>query len=299
MPKPLASGSLLGFFALTFAVTETCFIAAAALSQRLPPGAGPGAGIRALVLLGTFAPAFVALGLTARSAGRAGVRALVGRMFRWQVRARWYLFAIGYFAAIKLSVALLHRLVTGAWPRFGELPWYWMLAATVFSTVVGGQSGEELGWRGYALPRLAERFGLGAASVVLGVIWASWHLPLFYLKGADTYGQSFPLYLLQVVAISVAMAWLWWRTDGSLLLTMLMHAAINNTKDLVPSIVRTAANPFALSTSRTAWLGAALLWVAAAYFLVRMRRVTGLAAPGTGAPATAEQDSLIPGRHAR
>jgi hypothetical protein len=80
---------------------------------------------------------------------------------------------------------------------------------------------------------------------------------------------------------------------------MLMHAAINNTKDLVPSIVRTAANPFALSTSRTAWLGAALLWVAAAYFLVRMRRVTGLAAPGAVGPANSDRDSPIPGRQAR
>jgi membrane protease YdiL (CAAX protease family) len=294
-----APGSLLIFFALTFAVTEACFIAAAALSQGLPAGAGPGLGINALGLLGTFAPAFVALGLTARAEGRDGVRALLGRMFHWQVRARWYVFAVGYFAAIKLAVALLHRWVTGAWPRFGELPWYLMLAATVFSTVVGGQSGEELGWRGYALPRLAARFGLGGASVILGVIWACWHLPLFYLKGADTYGQSFPVFLLQAVAISVAMAWLWWRTNGSLLLTMLMHAAINNTKDIVPSAVRAASDPFALSTSRTAWLSAALLWVAAVYFLVRMRRVTGLEGPGAGALESSRQDAVIPGRQPR
>jgi hypothetical protein len=53
------------------------------------------------------------------------------------------------------------------------------------------------GWRGYALPRLAERFGLGGASVVLGVLWATWHLPLFFFPGADTENQSFPVYLLE------------------------------------------------------------------------------------------------------
>jgi len=99
----------------------------------------------------------------------------------------------------------------------------------VLSTPV--QAGEEVGWRGYALPRLAERLGLPWASVALGVIWACWHLRLFFLfDGADTFGQSFPVYLLSVTALSVAMAWLYWRTGASLLATMLLHAAVNNTK---------------------------------------------------------------------
>ena len=145
-----------------------------------------------------------------------------------------------------------------------------MAGAIVISTWV--QAGEEIGWRGYALPRLSDGFGLAPASVVLGIIWATWHLPLFLIPGADTFGQSFPLHLLQVTALSVAMAWLYWRTEGSLLLVMLLHAAVNNTKDIVPSAVPGARNPFALSTSLVAWITVALLWIAAAYFLVRMRK---------------------------
>ena len=265
-------GSLLGFFALTYVVSWTFFIAAVALSAGVPPGAGLRPGVGTLVLLGTFAPSLVAIGLTARAEGGAGVRALLGRLFEWRVSARWYVFAVSYMAAIKLTVALVHRLVTGAWPRFGFDAWYLMIAATVFSTVIGGQSGEEVGWRGYALPRLAARLGLGGASIVLGVIWASWHLPLFFLQGADTAGQSFPAYLLQVTALSVAIAWLYWHANGSLLLTMLMHSAINNTKDIVPAVARTATNPFWPSASLMSWLGAAVLWIAAACFLVRMRK---------------------------
>jgi uncharacterized protein len=173
-------------------------------------------------------------------------------------------------AAIKLAAALLHRLVTGSWPRFGDAAWYLMLAATVFSTVVGGQAGEEIGWRGYALARLAARFGLARGSVLLGVIWASWHLPLFFIPGTDTNGQSFPVYLLAVTPLSVAVAWLYCRTNGSLLLTMLMHAAINNTTGIVPSMAKTTTNPFVLSTSLVGWLSVALLWIAAGYFVVRM-----------------------------
>ena len=123
-------------------------------------------------------------------------------------------------------------------------------------------------------PRLAARWGLAGASILLGVIWASWHLPLFYVPGTDTYGQSFPMYLLQVTALSVAIAWLYWRTQGSLLLTMLMHAAINNT-NLVPAGAKVPGNPLGMSHSLAAWLTLALLWIPAAYFLVRMRGSTG------------------------
>lgn len=267
---------MLAFFALTFAVSETCFIAAAAWSRGLTPGSAPGFAPQAVILLGTFAPALVALALTARAEGMDGVRALLGRLFKWDVGGWCYLFALGYMIAFKLSLAMVLRLTSGAWPRFGDTPWYLLIAATLLSTVVGGQAGEEIGWRGYALPRLTARFGLGGASVVLGVIWACWHLPLFYLHGADKYGQSFPVYLLQMVALSVAMAWLYWRTNGSLLLTMIMHAAVNNTKDIVPTIARIAANPLLPEASRMSWLGAAVLWIVAAGFLVGMRNVRSI-----------------------
>jgi membrane protease YdiL (CAAX protease family) len=270
--KRSSSGSLLAFFALTYAVTEPSFIAAAAMSRNLSPGADLGLGIQALILLGTFAPSMVALALTARDEGGAGVRALLSRLFRWQVSARWYVFAASFTVVIKLTAALLHRLITGAWPRFGFDTWYVLVAATVISTMIGGQAGEEIGWRGYALPRLAARFGLAGASIVLGMIWALWHLPLFYLRGADTYGQSFPVYLLQVTALSIAIAWLYWHTSGSLLLTMLMHAAINNMTGIVPSVARPATNPFAPDASLLTWLTMAVLWLPAAYFLVRMRK---------------------------
>ncbi len=253
--------ALLKFLALTYAVTWTCWMAAAA---------APLAWLRGpLFLLGTIAPSLVALALTARAGGGKDARALLGRILHWQVDARWYVFAVGYIAAVKLAVALVHRAATGAWPRFGDTPLYIMVLAIVISTWV--QAGEEVGWRGYALPRMTARLGLARASLLLGVIWAVWHLPLFFIPEADTYNQSFPVYLLQVTALSVAMAWLYWKTGGSLLLTMIMHAAVNNTKDIVPSAAPAAMSPWTLSGSLVAWLTVALLWLCAAYFLVRMR----------------------------
>jgi membrane protease YdiL (CAAX protease family) len=260
---PIPGGSLGTFFVLTYAVTWTCFIAVAALtiSVRAPLGA-------LLVLLGAFAPGLVALWLTARAEGASGVRALLGRILRWRVAAQWYLFAAGYIAAIKLAVALVHRVAIGAWPPFGHEPWYVILAGIVMSTPF--QAGEEIGWRGYALPCLTLRFGLGRASVLLGVIWAAWHLPQFFIPESDTYGQSFFVFVLQVTALSVAMAWLYAHTNGSLLLVMLLHAAVNNSKDIVPSAVPGATNTLGLSGSLVAWLTVTLLWICAASFLARM-----------------------------
>jgi membrane protease YdiL (CAAX protease family) len=264
--------SILKFFSLTYLVSWILWFAAAAILR----GAAPQSlGFRAiggsLYLLGVFAPAFVALALTARAHGREGTLALLGQTIKWSVGARWYVFAVVYMAAVKLGVAIVDRIATGAWPAFGQTPLFIMAAVIVFSTPM--QAGEEIGWRGYALPRLSEGLGLSTASIALGVIWASWHLPFFFISGTDKSGQSFPVYLLSVIALSVAMAWLYWRTNGSLLLTMLMHAAVNNTKDIVPSAVSGATNAFSLSMSRVAWLSVAILWICAAYFLVRMRGV--------------------------
>jgi uncharacterized protein len=262
------TGSLLAFFLLTFAVMWTLWftVVAASISASIPPGV-------LLILLGAYSPSIVALALTARAEGAAGVRALLGRVVRWDVPAKWYVFAASYVAAIKLVAALIHRVAIGAWPRFGAEPLYLIPLAIAFSTPF--QAGEEIGWRGYALPRMAERFGLAHSSVLLGVIWGFWHLPQFFIPDADTYGQSFFVYVLQVTALSVAMAWLYAHTDGSLLPLMVMHAAVNNTKDIVPSAVPGGTSTFDLSASSTTvvgWLTVALLWICAAWFLARMQR---------------------------
>jgi uncharacterized protein len=256
--------SLLLFFAATFAIAWSCFIAVAVAH---PPSTLWG---QVLLYVGTFSPSYVALAVTYGTQGRRGARALFARVFQGNAAARWYVFAIGYFAAIKLSAALIQRVLTGQWPRFGTEPLYLIPFAIAISTPV--QAGEEIGWRGFALPRLATRLGLGPASVVLGGLWAVWHLPLFFVREADTFGQSFPMYALSVVAISVAMAMLYAKSDGGLLLPMLFHAAVNNTKDIVPSGTPGATNPFAVQASPVGWTAVALIWAFGIVMLAWMGR---------------------------
>jgi membrane protease YdiL (CAAX protease family) len=259
--------SLAAFFPCTFAVTWVLWLASAALSAPEHVGffgfRGP------LFLLGVFAPAIVALALTAHDEGRDGVARLLARIGRWRVNGRWYVFAVAYFAGIKLVAAAIVRAATGAWPPFGDTPWPLMLGAILLSTWV--QAGEELGWRGYALPRLARHLGLGGAGVLLGAIWALWHLPLFFLHGSGSDGQSFPIYLVLVTTISLAMAWLYWKTDGSLLLVMLMHASVNNTAPIVSAALPAPVGPFSFTASPVAWVTVGLSAAIAALLLARMR----------------------------
>ena len=255
---------LIAFFAAAYALAWTFFGLGALASGR--------AGLPSILFyLGAISPSLAAVAVAWYRDGVPGVTALLSRLFRWRVHWGWYVFAVAYFPAVKLGAALVHRLAFDTWPRFGDEAWYIMLVGTFAAVPLGGQAGEEVGWRGFALPRLANRLGLPAASVLLGLIWAAWHLPLFFIPGANTTGQSFPMYMVQVTALSVVLAWLYTNTDESLLLVTLMHSAVNQTVGIVPSALPGATNQFTLHASRIGWITAILLWATAAYFLVRLR----------------------------
>jgi len=175
---------------------------------------------------------------------------------------------------IRRGCALPSPLVIGRLPNRPRLRA--ILAATVLSTA--GQAGEEVGWRGYLLPRLTERIRLAPASLAVGMVWAVWHLPLFFASRADPNHQLFAFYVLQVTAYSIALAWLYWRTEGSLLLTMLMHSAFNNMKDIVSSGGVPSANPFTLDATFVLRFTVLLLWLVRVALLVGMRGVMHVSA---------------------
>jgi len=278
-------GSVFKFFAMTYLLTWSCWVPAVAIYKSAQ--AHPPAAAGALVLIGTFGPAIVALALIAYSGGRAGLTALLSHLLPSSAGPWWYVFAIMYMPAVKAAVALSHRFATGRWPVFGHEGPLVIAVAILASTPV--QAGEEIGWRGYALPRLAARFGLGRASILVGIVWGVWHLPLFFLPGADKYGQPFPVYVLGVTAFSVAIAWLYGHTQGCLLLTMLMHSASNQTIGIISDILQPGQKPVALGASLSFLLTIAWMWVAAAYFLLRMPALS-LSAVSPGATLTVQQD---------
>jgi len=257
---------LLLFFLIAFLFAWSLFIAANLLSANVQFSALS----QLLVFIGAISPGLVAISLTAITKGSEDVKLLIRRISFKNTGAIWYVFAITFIASIKLLAALVFFLLYDSWPPLGTTPVYAMLFALPISALT--QAGEEIGWRGYALPLMSKKFGLALSGILLGVIWAAWHLPLFYIPAADTFNQSFPVYLIQVTGLSVIMAWLLWKVNGNLLPLMVFHAAINNTKDIVPSASRASDSPFTLNASPIAWISLTLIWVAAVYAIYAMTR---------------------------
>ncbi|MEA5451873.1 CPBP family intramembrane glutamic endopeptidase [Leptolyngbya sp. CCNP1308] len=114
-----------------------------------------------------------------------------------------------------------------------------LLAVMNFGVLLlfGGPLGEEFGWRGYALPVLQERYSWRVASLILGIVWGAWHLPLFYM--ADTAQSHIPvgLFMVSTVALSVLFAWLFNHTGGSVLPALVLHTAVNAGGWVIPVMV--------------------------------------------------------------
>ena len=195
-----------------------------------------------------FGPATAAIVVAAVADGRAGLKDLLGRVVRWRVGARWYAVALGLPVILALAAAGLH-LALGARSsiEFGGLS---VLNFVVFVLIVG----EELGWRGYALPRLLARRSALAASLILGVLWGLWHLSTFFVPGAPQHGLPITAFLLLTVAYSVLFTWIYLHTGGSVLLATLFHGAINLSQGLLLG---------GLDPARTYWLLAAVYGLAA------------------------------------
>jgi membrane protease YdiL (CAAX protease family) len=171
--------------------------------------------------LALFGPAVAALIVAALADGRAGVGDLFRRLAIWRVAPGWYAVALGLPALLSLLVVGLGILLGApAQVRFSDLS---PLTLTLFVLVIG----EELGWRGFALPRLQARFGALGASLLLGLLWAAWHLPNQFIPGLEVYGYGFPAFTAYVVAMTVLFTWLANHTRESVLLAWLFHGAIN------------------------------------------------------------------------
>ena len=206
------------YFALAFAITW---------GLQLPALLGSPERYMALVGLGAFGPMFAAM-ITARVEGT-GVRALFRPLLVWRVSPLWYLAALLVPGGIFVVAAAAYNLAGHHEPLLylPDQPAF-MVAAVVFPF------GEEIGWRGFALPRLRDRYGPLAASVILGVLWTFWHIPMLTLQGVPP--VMYLVFVPFMVGGSVFFTWVYQHTRGSLLLAFLVHvgAHLNNPGHAMP-----------------------------------------------------------------
>ena len=186
------------------------------------------AQVLAVQILSANVPSVVAIVLTAIVLGRGALRKLLGRLLIWRVDPRWYLVVVLGPVALAGGAVGLNALVGGPAPSLG-MPLVSVAVFLAFSIFPGSAVGEEVGWRGYALPRLqAGRSALGAA-LILAPIWGMWHLPLFlagWLQG-DRTPALFAAFLVSAFAMSILLTWVYNSTGGSLLMVVLLHATAN------------------------------------------------------------------------
>jgi CAAX protease family protein len=195
------------------------------------------------------------------------VRDLGARLVRWRVGWQWYLVVILGPAAFSLAVAGLYALLGGSWAEAappalrGEATLALLPLFLMILTLTDGL-GEELAWRGFALPRLLTQHNALVASLILGVLWGLWHLPLVWTEGASMYQQPIWLFLLDITAKSVLFTWVFLHTRGSVLLVMLFHGATNQF-NVSPNLISTDDLTLPVLAAAAKWLLVVVVMVVA------------------------------------
>lgn len=192
------------------------------------------------IVVGSFGPA-VAGGVVTWLDGES-VRAWARQIVRWRVAPRWYLAAL-FLPLLVVSLASVGLVIldTDVDPSLISGRLSLVVGSYVFVALVGGGN-EEPGWRGFALPRLQNRYAPVPATLLLGVVWAFWHLPLLPADPDTVYGlvwlaaegPTIVLRILNIVGFAFLLTWIYNGT-GSVLLALLLHAGINTANStLVP-----------------------------------------------------------------
>jgi membrane protease YdiL (CAAX protease family) len=195
--------------------------------------------------LGAFGPLVAAVIVTAQESGRAGLRSLLGRILQWRVAPIWYGVALLgpillYLVALALEVVALGGQPPSLGSLIGVLP---LLVIITVYMVFFVALGEEVGWRGYALPALQARYGALLSSVILGALWTLWHLPLFF--NPDLHYSDLP-FILQVafqIPVAILFTWVFNSTGGSVLMAILMHAVLNASSRLWSAMPEYSVEP--------------------------------------------------------
>jgi membrane protease YdiL (CAAX protease family) len=240
---------LVAFFGLTFAITWGIGALYLLLPSLFAALLGPLSAASPAFVLAVAGPTIAATILAFLQGGRRGLGALYRLLAHWRFGLRWYAVMLagvpllGYLTS-QLAGAERHHHFSGAGSLIGFL----------LLNLILGPLGEELGWHGFAFPRLLRRCSPLVASLILGLIWGVWHLPAFFLAGLPQASLALPLFLVKTIFMSILATWIFLHTGGSVPSTALFHYMVNITIDLfgAPQL------PFALVIAVAATLVVAL-----------------------------------------
>ena len=182
-----------------------------------------------------WAPTIAAVLVLCRESGSSGVKSLFGQLKKWKAGIGWFLAALLLEPARWLAALGIDRALGRAYELkggilggvFGEASAYMIPVAVIFT--LPNALGEELGWRGFALPRLQRRSGALPGTFVIGLFWGFWHIPAWLAWGAAelTFLPVF-IMVLNAVPAAVIFTWMFNRTGGNIWIPVIYHSSIAN-----------------------------------------------------------------------
>jgi membrane protease YdiL (CAAX protease family) len=272
--------SVLTYIALTFAISWGGHLLAIGGPGSLPGTPAQFDRLLPLVILAMLAgPSIAGLLMTGLVAGKVGYRELLDRLLRWRVGARWYAVALLTAPVVMTSVPLALALVEPELlPRLFTTD---ARASLLGLAIVAGLAAgifEELGWTGFAIPRLRLQSGVLATGLIMGAVWAAWHLLVnIWSSGTPASELSLALFLHSFIfsvgvlpAYRVLMVWVYEHTGGTLLLAMLMHASLTASNvAFVPAATGGTLVAWSLVIAVALWVVVAVVAVAGGGLLPR------------------------------
>lgn len=221
--RDVRAPSLRTFFAMSFGLTWGIAALLILFTDQIEAIFGELSMTNPLFILAVYAPGFAGVFLVWRHYGLEGLASYFRRLTLWRMPLPWWAFlAIGIPALFYLGAAMTGTITD----PFPFTPWYGVVPALTIALFIGPI--EEFGWRGLALPLLQRRYTPLGASLILGAIWATWHIPAFLLSGTPQSAWSFGPYFIAVVAISVILTPMFNAARGSILIAALYHFQMNN-----------------------------------------------------------------------
>ncbi len=229
---------LVWFYVLAFGIAWLGWLPMVAASHGVALFDSP--AFQFLLILPAIGPALAAIIVTWSGNGKAGISHLLKPLFQWQVGALWLGIAIAapalLFVVGKVATQAL-GLATTPGPQGDNIM---ALAISAFVMSLLSNPWEEVGWRGFALPRLQKRHNALIATLVVGVLWGLWHLPLFFWAGNPMSNYPFPAWFIGTVAQSFIYTWLYNSAKGSLLVVTLFHVLGNTFGVIIAGVSITA-----------------------------------------------------------